>query len=262
MTRPVGQRPSIGQSVSRRAGTGDGGPLVVLLHGSMDRGASMARVAAELADLDSVRYDRRGYGRSVEAGACGIDGHVEDLCHVVGERPSVLVGHSYGGVVALAAAARRPDLVLAVAAYEAPMPWCDWWPSTTAGGAAARSEDGRAAAEGFLRRMLGDERYERLPESTRAKRGREGDALVTELRSVRSGGAPYDPRALVVPVVAARGTRSGAHLRRAAEVLAAEVPGGELVVLEGADHGAHLSQPAAFATLVVRRAVALAAGDG
>jgi pimeloyl-ACP methyl ester carboxylesterase len=57
-----------------------------------------------------------------------------------------------------------------------------------------------------------------------------------------------------VPVVAGRGTRSGPHLQRAAEELAAAVPDGELVVIEGADHGAHLTHPAEFAAFA-RRAV-------
>jgi pimeloyl-ACP methyl ester carboxylesterase len=40
-------------------------------------------------------------------------------------------------------------------------------------------------------------------------------------------------------------------------VLAAQVPRGELIVIEGASHGAHLSHPGEFAELV-RRAAALA----
>lgn len=242
--------------VRRRDGAGGTGPLVVLLHGSMDRGAGMARTMAQLRDLDVVRYDRRGYGASEGLGdVVGIDGHVDDLLAVVDGRPSVVVGHSYGGIVGLTAASRRPSVVVAVAAFEAPMPWAPWWPSSSPGQTAARAGDGAAAAEAFLRRMLGDERWESMP--GRDKRLREGEALMAELLSV-SGEAPppYDVSTLPVPVVAGRGTGSGPHLQRAAEELAASAAG-SLVVIEGADHGAHLSHPVEFAAFA-RRAVALA----
>ena len=235
-------------------------PLVILVHGSMDRGAAFARVMAELSDLDVCRYDRRGYGGSVHEGeGVGLEGHVADLLDLAGGRRCVVVGHSFGGVVALVAAARHPGTVTAVAAYEAPMPWRAWWPTDSAGTRAARRADEGAsapvAAEGFLRQVLGDERFLSLP--GREQRLAEGVALVAELRSLQHGPAPYDARTLPVPVVAGTGTRSDGHMRRAATVLAEEAPHGELFVLEGADHGAHLRQPAAFAAFA-RRAVALA----
>lgn len=243
-------------AVTRKAGASSG-PLVVLLHGSMDRGAAMARVVAELDGLDVIRYDRRGYGRSEKAGACSLDGHVDDLVAVAEGRTVVAVGHSFGGLVALAAAQSRPETVMAVGAFEAPMPWCDWWPTGTAGTVAMGAGEPGDAAEAFLRRMIGTHRYDALPEATKAQRRREGPALVAELRSARAPGAPYDPATLTVPVVAGRGTTGPAHLRRAADVLADTVPGAELVVIEGADHGAHLSHPVEFAAFV-RRAVARA----
>src|SRR4051812_47216291 len=54
-------------------------PLVVMVHGSMDRGAAFARVAGHLRELPTVRYDRRGYGRSVGLGAPDLEGHATDL---------------------------------------------------------------------------------------------------------------------------------------------------------------------------------------
>jgi pimeloyl-ACP methyl ester carboxylesterase len=56
-------------------------------------------------------------------------------------------------------------------------------------------------------------------------------------------------------VIAAHGSRSRPHHRESARELAGKAPQGELVVLEGAEHGAHLSDPTAFAALV-RRAIA------
>ena len=91
-----------------------GAALVVLVHGSMDRNGSFARCASHLRDLHTLRYDRRGYGRSAGLGAPTISGHVDDLIEMLDERPGAVVGHSLGGVIALAAAERRPDLVRAV----------------------------------------------------------------------------------------------------------------------------------------------------
>ena len=237
-------------------GEGSPPPAIVLVHGSMDRSAGFARVAGRLQHRHVVRYDRRGYGRSRGAGpAVGVDGHVEDLLALVAARAggrAAVVGHSYGGVVALAAAARRPDVVVAVGAFEAPLSWLPWWPSGTAGGAAvARAEEGGRdpgdAADAFLCRMLGEERWLGLPAATRRERRLEGPALVSELASLRTGTAPFDLDALPVPVLAGHGTRSRPHHRRAAVHLA-ERTGGVPFVIDGAQHGAHLSHPEAFAT--------------
>jgi pimeloyl-ACP methyl ester carboxylesterase len=229
---------------------------VVLVHGSMDRSGSWVRVVRELRPdaRRVVRYDRRGYGRSRPLGPGTMAQHIDDLLAVVGDRPAVVAGHSYGAAVALAAAQRRPDVVRGVVSFEGPMSWRPWWPGRSAGGTAVQEvRDGSAmgdAAERFLRRMIGDAKWESLPARTREERRAEGEALLTELMSARDDGPPYDPARITVPVVSSRGTDSDEHLRRGADVLAEEIPGCELVVLEGADHGAHQSHAADFADLI------------
>jgi pimeloyl-ACP methyl ester carboxylesterase len=238
-----------------------GSARVVFVHGALDRSTAFAPTSRRLGDLTLVRYDRRGYGRSLACGVCtDLDEQVADLAGVVAERPTVLVGHSLGGVLAVTLAARRPDLIEAVVAYEAPMAWASWWPVSTAGGAAVAGDPAQAA-ERFMRRLIGDERWAALPERTRAARRAEGPALLAELRSMRaSPDAPYDAATLRVPVLAAHGTESRAHHKAAAERLAAAAPQGQLRVIEGAGHGAHLTHPDAFAGLV--RAAVAARADG
>ncbi len=188
------------------------GPHVTLVHGSLDRSAGLLKLSRRLDDRYLVsRYDRRGYGRSVPCdGPFGIDEQVDDLVAVLGsvERPpgpSVLVGHSYGGNVALATAERHPGLVAGVVTYETPLSWRSWWPADSAGGdALAWQADPAEAAERFMRRLIGDARWERLPASSRRARRDEGNAMVAELLDLRRRPA-WDPSAIVAPVLAMHG---------------------------------------------------------
>jgi pimeloyl-ACP methyl ester carboxylesterase len=109
------------------------------------------------------------------------------------------------------------------------------------------------AAEAFMRRIVGDRVWERLPPSTREKRRSEGVALVADLVSIRTS-APFEPSEVMAPVVVGCGSESAPHHREGARRLAAAVAGAELVEIQGAAHGAHRSHPAGFAAFV-RRAV-------
>ncbi len=241
---------------------GGNAPAVVLVHGSLDRGAAFVRVQRELNDLRVLRYDRRGYGRSLHVGpAPSFAAQVDDLELIVGDRPAVIAGHSLGGVIALAFAQRHPRLATAVVAYEAPMSWMPWWPTVTAGSVAMSDDPDNDAADGaerFMRRMIGDDRWEQLPQRTRDQRRAEGPTLLAELHSIRDAAhPPYEPQKIEVPVVAAHGTASSPHHRQTAVALAESVPHATLVVVDGAAHGVHLTHPAAMASLV-RRALELA----
>lgn len=88
----------------------DDGPVVVLVHGSMDRSTGMLALARQLDhQWRVVRYDRRGYARSSHDGPFDVADQVADLWRIVGDRRVVLFGHSYGGNVALAASVERPE---------------------------------------------------------------------------------------------------------------------------------------------------------
>jgi pimeloyl-ACP methyl ester carboxylesterase len=242
------------------AGPADG-PLVVLIHGSMDRSSGMLKLSRV---LDSrcrvVRYDRRGYGRSVRrhgphagshAGPFTMAAQVADLIGLLADRPAVLVGHSYGGNVALAAAERHPHLVRAVAIYETPLSWMPWWPGNTAGGAAVASrQEPHEAAEQFMRRMVGDERWDALPERTRATRRREGVAMVSELTDLRDV-PPWSADRVQVPLLVGLGSRGAAHHQRGMRWVADTVRGARLVELAGCRHDAPFSHPVLFAAEMV-----------
>jgi pimeloyl-ACP methyl ester carboxylesterase len=216
-------------------------PVVAVVHGSMDRAAGMIRIARRLRDrFRVVRYDRRGYGRSVHEGPFGMDAQVDDLVAVLAGRRAVLIGHSYGGNVVLATAGRHPDLVAAAAIYETPLSWAPWWPASTAGSRAVDEPGTTAeAAERFMRRLIGDQRWEELPDRVRRQRCSEGAALVGELSDLRVN-PPWHPDDLHLPVVFASGSAGAPHHQRGMADAASIVPGAALVVLDGCGHDAPL----------------------
>lgn len=226
------------------------GPPVALIHGSLDRSAGLLKLGRRLDDVFRVtRYDRRGYGRSIRRpGPFGMAEQVDDLVEVIAAAGGsagawLLVGHSYGGNVALALADRRPDLVAAVVVYESPLSWEPWWPHDTAGAdAVAWRDDPEEAAERFMRRLVGDDRWDRLPPATRAARRREGPAMVGELLDLRER-PPWDPARVTVPVLAMYGTSGREHHRRAIVELGRVLPDAEVIGIDGARHFGPNSHP-------------------
>ena len=233
------------------SGAGDG-PLVVMVHGTMDRSTGFAAVRRALSDLRTIVYDRRGYGRSRHLEpAPDLDAGVDDLLALCAGRPALIVGHSFGGCIALRAAQVAPDVVRAVVVYEPPLPWLVEWPDGTGSGRALAAPDPAAAVDAFLRHAVGDRRWESLPDRVRAERRAEGPALLADLRSVRPGHAspaPLDLLAVAVPVVVGRGTRSPAHLISGCELIA-ELALAELTVVDGAAHRAQATHPDAVAAM-------------
>lgn len=246
-----------GLFVEERASEGGDGPLVVTVHGAMDRHRSFFPLRGHLRDHRVVVYDRRGYFRSrgAQPPARGVLDHAADLLTVVGGRPAVVVGHSYGGDVALAAAARAGN-IRAVVAVEPPLSWLPWWhpPGVANTALAFAGEDPGDAAEAFVRRFIGDERMRLLGEAMRADLRADGPAFVTEMIAVRRDPPPFVPAAVLAPVLVARGSKSNDRQRQGAGWLAERLPAAESHVVEGAGHNLHLSHPGELSDLVRRAA--------
>ena len=242
-------------------------PLVILIHGTMDRSASFARAVRLLPMAHVITYDRRGYGRSAAAppASKGMDGHVDDLVEILDGRRAVAIGHSFGGDIALLAAVRHPELIAAAGAYEPPMPWFEWWPTGSA------SQDLRAhgldhpgeVAERFIRLVAGDAAWEGLPDHTKDRRRAEGPAVLADVAALTDGGGPFslgDVTAAIgrgAVVRLACGRRSRPHQHGGAVLLGSKL-GVELTMIEDATHGAHSGRPVEFASWV--RTVMIAAG--
>ena len=95
------------------------GTRVVLVHGSLATGEEEWQMQQPLAD-DGYRLlapDRRGYGRSPSAEGEDFLLDAEDIGELM-EDAAHLVGHSYGGLGAMFAAARRPEATLSLTLLE------------------------------------------------------------------------------------------------------------------------------------------------
>jgi pimeloyl-ACP methyl ester carboxylesterase len=220
----------------------------------MDRSTSFTPVVQALAGLAVLTYDRRGYARSADAQppATTVADHVADLTALLDGRTAVVVGHSYGADVALAAALAGDADIAAVGAFEPPTPWLPGW--ATPGAESLISGEPAATAERFFRHLVGDEAWDRLPERTRQARRAEGRALLSDVESITRPPGPWQPddlRRLAerIPVLLGCGRQSWRHQRESAEGLSTAT-GIPTTWIDGAGHGAHISHPAEFAAWV------------
>lgn len=97
---------------------GPNGPVQVLpIHGVTEHGRAWELLAGYLPEISIAAPDLIGHGRSSWAAPWSIDANVAALAALVddqGDGPVVVVGHSFGGAIALQFAASRPDLVAAL----------------------------------------------------------------------------------------------------------------------------------------------------
>jgi pimeloyl-ACP methyl ester carboxylesterase len=229
-----------------------GNPLVVLIHGSLDRAAGMLRVSRQIQKQSQViRFDRRGYAHNnSHQGPFTVAGNVSDVVDILNGREAILIGHSFGGNIALATAALLGKQIHAVSTYETPLSWFDWWPRNTAG-ANSLVVPTAAAAEAFMIRLIGRKRWEQLPETTKESRRSEGAALTTELQSIRQT-IPWTVDEIKCPVLCGYGSRALDHHRQGAIWLGENLAHARSVEIAGAGHGAPNSHATEFAELLIR----------
>jgi pimeloyl-ACP methyl ester carboxylesterase len=246
---------------------GAAGPPVVLVHGAPDRSKNFAHVVHQLHALNVTVYDRRGYGKSLHAAdppndGAGFGEHADDLLELLDGVPSVVVGQSAGGTIAMIAATRAPELFVALGVWEPPLVAWDWWLGPEAMERTmswAVQTDTARLGEEFNRGILGDERWESLRPSTRELLRAEGAAFRADMAC--QDRQLFDLDALKVPLVVGCGTATPDPQFLDAHRQLARRTGAELYEAEGADHFAHTNHPDAWVGLV-RRTVALAALSG
>ena len=91
-----------------------GSPDVLAIHGLTGHGQRWQTLATRhLPDVTVAAPDLLGHGRSSWAAPWTIDANAAALAALL-DAPAVVVGHSFGGAIALSLAAARPDLVSAL----------------------------------------------------------------------------------------------------------------------------------------------------
>ncbi len=102
-----------GTLVGAREGSG---PPALVLHGGPGLSDYTEGLAAELAPIfDTIRYQQRGLAPSAVEGPVTVDAHVADALAILDElriARAWLVGHSWGGYLAMHVAVARPSAVL------------------------------------------------------------------------------------------------------------------------------------------------------
>jgi pimeloyl-ACP methyl ester carboxylesterase len=174
---------------------------------------------------------------------------VDDLVALIGDRRVVLVGHSFGGNIALSASVQLTNQVVGVSTYETPLSFMDWWPGSTAGAMAVASSLADAA-ENFMVRLIGHKRWNALPERTKEERKREGAALVGELTALRMS-APWSAEEITCQVLCGFGSLGMKHHADGARWLAQNLQKARLVELNEAAHGAPMTHPLQFVNELV-----------
>jgi pimeloyl-ACP methyl ester carboxylesterase len=187
------------------------GPRVLLVHGSMsfgDLAFSEQRPLSERWRLDVL--DRRGFGLSPDrARPVDFADDAEDVAALLDD-PAHLLGHSYGGIVCLLAAARRPEGVRSLTVIEPPaFALARGHPAVeeVIDGIGSHFETGHALSEeGFLEGFLRAWGVEHPPERTLAARARRGVRSSMTERPPWEAEVPLDAlREAVIPVLVARG---------------------------------------------------------
>ena len=248
-------------------GAGQGTPII-LLHATLSASIQLAALARLLSAWGPVlALDRRGSGESVVPVPRQLDVavHVADVSALLdAERVAagILVGHSYGGVVALEAAARLAGRVRAVVAWEPPYgPLADavtrvaFAAVGTATERAFASGGAVAAAAAFLDGVAGDGTWAALPDRARAFLAAQGDGAFAD--AALTGLDPDGLSCVAAPVTVLAGTASEPFYAPIARAVVAHIPGARLVTFEGLRHPAPITDPEPVAAAILD-AIALA----
>lgn len=240
------------------------GPAVLFIHGSAaDHTTWSIQLASLAGEIRAIAYDRR-------AEVTRVADHVADaaaILEVHAGGAAVVCGSSFGGVIALELCRRRPELVRAAILCEPPLASSDSAPAVPGGfgchfDALVATRGGEAAAEFFLRTVLTDEVFERIPRRWQARATAQWRQIRADSLALAGYRVGYDRLGaeIAAPVRLLGGERSPRFYRATLEALAVALPGGRLDILAGAGHMMHSDAHRAFNAVVTELARASATG--
>lgn len=237
---------------------GQGEP-VLLIHGSVMADAFEAMLPEPaLADYRLITYHRRGYSGSSRVQApFTIAQQAQDalaLLDHLGAKKAHLVGHSYGGAIALQLAASHPERVASIVLLE---------PAVSEPGPAAQAlfaevgkavelhakGDDRAALALFANAVVGPGAWESMAQQGAGAMQEQavkdaGTFFDVELPAIQEWKFTFDDVArLRVPVFNVVGSASPAMFRETHESLRRVLSQAEAWVVEGSSHDVQMSRP-------------------
>jgi acyl-coenzyme A synthetase/AMP-(fatty) acid ligase/pimeloyl-ACP methyl ester carboxylesterase len=241
---------------------GSGEP-VLLIHGSHICRSFLPLLAQPLLTekYTLIRYHRRGFlGSTPARGPISIKDQAADaraLLEYLHVSPAHIVGHSYGGSIALQLAADFPACVHSLVLLEAPLTSVPHWKAVRELNAAAmeryRQGDWEAAVDAFLGSPA-----ERAAVARNVPGGLE--QAMRDLDTYFGIEAPAheawqfteaEGKQITRPVLFIRGSESQVLYVECRDQIQQWIPQTESVVLRGATHLLHMQQPAGAATLMV-----------
>ena len=239
-------------------GTGD--PPALLIHGTGP--AIWGDLPGLLAKhRRTIVYDRRGFGDSPGPTGANAFAHADDaaaLLQELGAVPAILVGWSWGGIVALAVAQRHPQVVAGLVLLEPPLHLKSRpnLPQVRAIGGALLL-DMRGREHEAVKRFVGwaikgtADDWDSLPAEMREAALRNARGMLDELKV----GTGEELKAKRLGEINARGLwlvgdRSQPDLAKAAKRRAGRLPRVEVRTVTGAGHGLQLDRPDAIAEAV------------
>ncbi|PWT70875.1 MAG: alpha/beta hydrolase, partial [Proteobacteria bacterium] len=220
------------------------GPDLVMLHPIGLDGAFMQPAAnAFRKSWRVIRIDLRGHGRSPSlAAGTGLDAHVADVRAAIEahcDRPAILLGVSFGGMLAQLVALAHPQLV-------AGLVLCGCPPRIASENRAMIRERGLAAERDGMEAIVAPtiERwftpsFAADPWVTRVRNRLLTDdpiAWSASWHAISTFDALSRLREIKVPTLVVAGGRDAATPLAASDALANSIPGAKLVVLPGAPH--------------------------
>lgn len=258
-------RLAVGDRVVSYEEYGDG-PLVVLLHGSPGNGRSWQRVGERLAARHRVvAPDLPGHGGTTPQPAQATPDVaytatlIEALVDAVG-RPALLVGYSYGGVVALAVALRGAASGALVLLEPVAVP------VLALAGDDALDARARAVFDGYIGDVeagdptrvatmvdfwFGPGAFARMPAPLREYMIREAPTNVRDVRgTLREAYSAAALSRLAMPVTTVVGGRSPEATWTIARTITAHVAKGSLLRLDDADHAMITTHDEALAQIL------------
>jgi 3-oxoadipate enol-lactonase len=266
------------QSVSR--------PSVVFIHGQPGSGADWARLQEELGSaFETFAPDRPGWARN-QAAAAGVAANADWLAAAIGDSalpvPAVLVGHSWGGGVALEVAMRHPEVVGALVLIGSvgvanALSTFDRVLAVDAVGhqviraGTASVRRGRRAAKRFSNRPLVGRSLDWLSRSPTIRAlawvdeqpltARERESFLVEQKALLAETRLLEARLGLVnlPTAVLHGSLDRIVSREATTRLAGLIPGAEWIELPGEGHLVPIERPEAVAPVIARYAALLSA---